>query len=253
MTILLVEDDTLYAQQVKKDLFDLGYDKVLHTSSAKEAIAMVSKEEIDLIIMDVGLIDSNLDGIGVAHEIRKKYEIPIIFLSSFSDRTTLDRIKAVPDAHYLVKPCSTRQLFVSIDMALEMSYRDEVLPKSAHEAGGCPLYSRQNHFYVKGSKNNYERVDVHHIKMIASVRGGVSIVAETGKYILTASMKSFLEQFPHSDLIRVNRSTIVHRSRISAINDKEIFLDFLDEDSPLSIGQGFWTEQKDKFIKLKSD
>lgn len=254
MTILLIEDDRLYAQQTTRDLSDLGYNRVLHAPSDIEAIKISSNEEIDLIIMDVGLIGSNLDGISLAHQLRHNTDKPIIFLSAFSDRTTLERIKEVPLAHYLIKPCSVRQLFVTIDIAMQSPSTQNHPPQnSAQLHNDCPLYARQNHFYVKGTKHNYERVNVTDLRMVVSVRGGVEIITNRGKYILTASMKSFTEQFPHRDLIRINRSTIVHRARISAINDREVFMDFMDEDSPISIGQGYWTEQKNTFIKLKSD
>ena len=71
----------------------------------------------DLILMDIGL-DGKIDGIETARRVRERYDIPVIFLTSYSDDHRMARAKEVSPHGYIIKPFVERQLMEKIGAAL---------------------------------------------------------------------------------------------------------------------------------------
>ena len=82
--ILIVEDERLVAMSLRKQLHSLGYEVVQSVSSGEAAIKAAVELQPDLILMDIRL-EGGLDGIETATEIRKRHDLPIIYLTAFSN------------------------------------------------------------------------------------------------------------------------------------------------------------------------
>lgn len=115
--ILIVEDDTLIAQELEIRLIDLGYEVVGIASSGKEAIALAREYRPALVLMDI-MLQGEMDGIEAAEEITRRMQIPVIYLSAFTDKETLQRAKITEPYGYIVKPFKERELLANIEMAL---------------------------------------------------------------------------------------------------------------------------------------
>jgi len=81
------------------------------------ALDLFSSTAADLILLDIN-IKGTLSGIDLAEIIRKKYHVPFVFLTSFSDKVTLDRVKETVPYGYIVKPFNENDLKVNIELAL---------------------------------------------------------------------------------------------------------------------------------------
>lgn len=114
--ILVVEDEVLIADALCTILDQLGYESLEPALSYKEAIERFDREEIDLVILDIYL-GGKKTGIDVAEYIVSKSDTPHIFLSSYSDRLTLDLAKRTQPYAYLVKPFSKEDVFTAIEVA----------------------------------------------------------------------------------------------------------------------------------------
>ncbi len=117
-TILLVEDEAIIALTQTKILEKHGY-IVLTASSGQTAIDQVHKNKIDLILMDIDL-GSGIDGTDTAQIILKKYNIPIIFLTSHSEKDYVEKVKKITKYGYVIKNSGEFVLLTSIDMAFEL-------------------------------------------------------------------------------------------------------------------------------------
>lgn len=115
--ILIVEDESLIAEEIRKRLLGLGYDIVGVVTSGLEAVKLASASSPDLILMDVRL-RGDMDGIEAAAQIRRQREIPIIFLTAYADDETLERAKRIEPFGYILKPFRDQELVIAIDMAL---------------------------------------------------------------------------------------------------------------------------------------
>src|SRR6185295_11914304 len=93
LKIMIVEDESIVAKDIQRILKKLGYEAFDPYGQGKKALDAIEKLNPDLIILDVNLKGSELDGIQVAEQIHQSYQIPFIFLTAFSDKSTLERAK----------------------------------------------------------------------------------------------------------------------------------------------------------------
>ncbi len=121
--ILVVEDESIVAKDIQQTLIRLGYDVPGTASSAPNAFAKLEEIEPDLVFLDIKL-KGELDGIHIAEHIKKTYNIPVIFLTSFVDKNTLDRAKITEPYGYIVKPFSESDLQTTVEMALYKFKKD---------------------------------------------------------------------------------------------------------------------------------
>lgn len=115
--ILIVEDEAIVAEDLEMTVTNIGYEVVGHAASADEAVKMAVLLKPDLILMDIVLIGRK-NGIDASHGIKEKTDIPVIFLTAYTDIGLIDKAKSTEPYAYLVKPFQERQLFASIEMGL---------------------------------------------------------------------------------------------------------------------------------------
>lgn len=127
--ILIVEDESIVAMDVKNRLTRLGYEVCGLASSGEEAIQKAIQSRPGLILMDIRL-KGQMDGIIVAEQIRSWYDVPIVFLTAYSDETTLQRAKVTEAFGYLLKPLEERELHITIEMALYKHKMERKLKES---------------------------------------------------------------------------------------------------------------------------
>jgi two-component system cell cycle sensor histidine kinase/response regulator CckA len=123
--ILIVEDETIVALDVRGTLESLGYTVSDVASSGEEALTKAVETHPHLVLMDVKLKGA-MDGVEAAARIRDVLDIPVIFLTAFSDEKTLGRAKVAQPFGYLLEPFERRELHTAIEMAL---YKHEMETK----------------------------------------------------------------------------------------------------------------------------
>lgn len=124
--ILIVEDEQVVALDIETKLTHFGYRVAGNVMSGEEAIESALKLRPDLILMDIRL-SGKIDGIQAAEIINKEIYCPVIFLTAYSDDTTLTRAKQATPFGYLVKPFKAPDLRCMIDVALHKHRRDAQL------------------------------------------------------------------------------------------------------------------------------
>ncbi len=124
-----MEDEVIIANDLCRQLQERGYDPVASTRSGEEAIPLADRLRPDLVLMDVQL-DGAIDGITAARVIRERFALPVVFLTAFCDRATLDRAKEAEPFGYLLKPFDERNLGPVIEMALVMHQMERRLSVS---------------------------------------------------------------------------------------------------------------------------
>jgi CheY-like chemotaxis protein len=115
--ILVVEDERITSWDLQDCLTGLGYDVSATAVSGEEAIRKVAETHPDLVLMDVKL-KGEMDGVEAAEQIRARFGIPVVYLSAYSDWTTLERAKATHPFAYLLKPIEEDRLCSIVEMAL---------------------------------------------------------------------------------------------------------------------------------------
>jgi PAS domain S-box-containing protein len=120
--IMVVEDEGLVAMQIKDTLETLGYEVPAVVSSGEEAVARAGGSEPDLVLMDIRL-KGGMSGTEAARRIRASLDVPIVYLSAYSDEKTLQEAEVSEPFGYVLKPFDERSLHAVIQMALIKSRR----------------------------------------------------------------------------------------------------------------------------------
>jgi putative nucleotidyltransferase with HDIG domain len=115
--ILVVEDEMIVAEDLRRTLGQLGYEVCGIVASGEQVRHRVEVDQPDLILMDIGLKGS-MDGIEAAADMNTRYAVPIIYLTAYTDPETLKRAKLTNPFGYIIKPFEKRDLRTTIEMAL---------------------------------------------------------------------------------------------------------------------------------------
>ncbi len=115
--ILVVEDGIIMARDIERRLQTLGYVVVGIATSGEEAVRLSAQHLPDLILMDVNL-RSPMDGIQAAEQIRSTTDVPVVYVTGYSDDATLQRARHTDPFGYVLKPFEERELRTTIEMAL---------------------------------------------------------------------------------------------------------------------------------------
>ena len=114
---LIVEDEFLIAEELRERLSRLGFTVIDTVDSADEGIAIATRERPDLVLMDIRLRGEK-DGIQAAIEIRQKMDLPIVYLTAYSDQVTVERVKQTEHDGFILKPFHRHDLQSTIEIAM---------------------------------------------------------------------------------------------------------------------------------------
>lgn len=118
--ILIVEDESIVAKDLELTLDHLGYEIVGNCDNGEDAYKVALEKKPDLILMDI-FIKGQIDGIETASRIKNELNVPIVYLTAFSDENTLKRAKETKPHGYLTKPFDEKDLYITIEMVLNKS------------------------------------------------------------------------------------------------------------------------------------
>ncbi len=116
--LLLVEDDRAVAAAIVRALRDRGH-QVRAVGTALDALRSMSSEDVELVILDLGLPD--LDGVDTLRLIRGVSTVPVVVATARSDEGSVVKLLDAGADDYLVKPFSSEHLTARINALLRRS------------------------------------------------------------------------------------------------------------------------------------
>ena len=120
--ILVVEDEGLVAAQIREALEGLGYDVPAVAATGAAALERLAEIEPDLVLMDIQL-KGGMNGIETAQRMRARLDVPVVYLTAFSDAEILEEATLTDPLGYVLKPFDERSLHATIQMALRRHER----------------------------------------------------------------------------------------------------------------------------------
>jgi CheY-like chemotaxis protein len=124
--VLIVEDEAVVALHLRQELTKLGHVIAGMATTGEQALKLIEEVFPDIVLMDIH-IQGEMDGIETAGRIPRYLHIPVVFLTAYSEDTTLKRAADTYPYGYLIKPFLDRELHATIKMALERSRADEAV------------------------------------------------------------------------------------------------------------------------------
>lgn len=138
--ILIVEDEAVIAMKLQQMLTRMGYDVIGMSYSGEEALDKARSLGPDLILMDI-MLAGKMDGIRVAETVKSELDIPVIFLTAFSENKIVERAKKAEPFGYILKPFQDREIKATIEVAFYKKEMEEKLRK-AHDNLELKVYER---------------------------------------------------------------------------------------------------------------
>jgi PAS domain S-box-containing protein len=115
--ILVVEDNGIIGENIRRKLKSMGYGVPNLVMFGQEAIETAAEVRPDLVLMDIGLA-GEMDGVEAARQIRTRFDIPVVYLTAHTDEATLQRAKTTEPFGYMTKPFELNELRSVIETAL---------------------------------------------------------------------------------------------------------------------------------------
>lgn len=224
--ILIAEDDFVVAKNLSITLEERGYEVLGVCESGEELLQQLSQNPPDIAIMDINLAGL-LDGVEVTALIKSKTNIPVLYLTSDRDQSTLERAKLTNPDGYLIKPFDDDELISAIEIALHRHHLSSGGQKESTVVS-------DSHLFVK-VKNRLEKVKFEDVRYLEANDIYSILVSDKNNFILSYSLKTLEEKLPDRRFMRVHRSYIVNVDHINAIEDNYILI----SDKSIPIGKTY--------------
>ena len=179
----------------------------------EDGLRLFESENPDLVLVDI-IISGAKDGIELAEAIRERTDIPLIFLTSHADASTVDRAKKLnPDA-YIVKPFEKTDLYSSIEIAIHnFSTRNSDLPVTDAESG---LLLRDAIFVKKDYR--LFKINIPDIRWLKSDGNYIEIHCTVNKHLVRSSLKDFMTKLPSDHFLQVHKSFAINTDYIDSLD-----------------------------------
>lgn len=222
--ILIVEDNVIIADDMQSMLEEIGYEIVDNVIVYEQAEEVLKNKQVDLVLIDI-ILASDKTGIDLGKHIRENYNIPFIFVTSNSDRATVENAKTVKPNGYLVKPFEQQDLYTSIEIALSnFIYSDKTEGGPQGEEDGVVSNSiLKDSIFVK-KQHLYYRIQFEDIQFIKADNVYLEVNTKDKKFLVRSPLKDYLSKLPQNKFYRAHKSYIVNVDHIDAINSKDIMI-----------------------------
>ncbi|MEQ8534689.1 MAG: response regulator [Imperialibacter sp.] len=217
--VLIVEDKSVVAEDLKLCLQDYGYVTLGICRNGHDGITMADELSPDILLMDIN-INGSIDGVETVRQITSKNTMPVIYLTAYSDSVTVDRAKATHPAAYLVKPFDPIDLKIAIDIAIEnfQEYRN------GEEVSGVPhsIPIINDSFFIKQGES-YHKVPFSNILYVEADGSYTKIHTTQGTMTLSMNMKGVLSNLPPI-FLKVHRSFIVNLRMVDKFDRNNLYV-----------------------------
>lgn len=210
LSILIVEDEPIIADDLSFTLEDFGYTVFGIVDSYNETLKILENGKPDMAIVDITLRNQK-NGIEVASEILNKHKIPFIFLTSHFDSQTVKKSQIANPLGYAVKPFKEADLKVALQlswMKREISESKPSQPKQIFVRKSTHIIPLQPHDILYAEANdNY-----------------TLIYTQNAKHTVTQTLKNIEAELLQSGFVRIHKSFLINISKIEMIEHSVVFI-----------------------------
>jgi DNA-binding LytR/AlgR family response regulator len=221
--ILIVEDEIELALNIKEMVESFNYEVPGIHVEASTVLSYLETSMVDLILMDIQ-IKGDIDGIDLCYKIKDLYNVPIIFLTAYSDQSYLERISEVVYDGYLLKPFKAESLKSAIFLAI----KTKPITTDQKDLLKLSLKIRDKGYVVPIliSEIIYLKADGLYTKVITAAK----------TYIVRDILKDIQSQLPEEVFIRPHKSYLVNINQVISYNSRELNV----RDATIPIRRGYF-------------
>ena len=208
--ILATEDDPLHEEMLRVTIQKLGYSLIDVIYKSTDVLLKTAATKPDLLLMDIDL-GGEVSGIELTKEINSRYDIPVIYVTSFADSETFEKAKQTCPCAYVVKPYSEEELQRAIELAIFNKQNNDQ-----------PFNGWKNdvvldrHIYVK-ENGSLKKVELNSIQLVEAYDKYCFIYTEEGRIMIRSRFSDVMEKLPATLFLQVHRSYLVNVNAIESI------------------------------------
>jgi DNA-binding LytR/AlgR family response regulator len=238
--ILIAEDEVIIAEDIASCLEELGY-YICAIDSGDHLMDIIRETEPDLLLLDIHL-KGEIDGVELAAQIKKEFDLPFIFLTAYADKATIDRAKTTEPYGFIVKPFDDKDLRSAIEIALYKHGRDKERfePKTATPINESTF---TNEFLFVKVKHRMVKIALKDILWVEAYDNYSFIITPGHKYLISSTLKEMETKLPHNAFVRTHRSYIVNLEKVDAFEEGSLIIN----EKSIPIGKSFRKELMTKF------
>lgn len=203
--ILIVEDEILIANQFKRIIESHGYHCAGIAISYAQAAHFLKTTKVDGVLIDVNIFGDK-NGIDVAKLIQQDYKIPFVYVTSYTDNTTINEIMLTGPKAYLVKPINDSALTTTLDLLF------------------CNNEQRVSQLFDLKDGNTTYRINLLDLYYVESNGNYLKLFLTTERKVIRSTIKHILEILPLGTLFQINRRVAVNPTYISEIRGLQLIL-----------------------------
>jgi DNA-binding LytR/AlgR family response regulator len=218
--IFIVEDNLPFAIKLEQALLKWEYDVIGIASNSEEALAVIKKEQPEIILMDI-YIEGDFNGIEIVNQM-KNVNSAIIFMTAEKNEETYKEAINANVVNFLIKPFSMLTLRAAIDLAI----KKQAVPNPSEQNQYPLIYVKKNNELVKINTRdiNWIKSDLNYCDLY---------LKDTRLTIRTSMIRFYNKQLPKNNFIQVHKSFIVRIEAIDKINLGEKTLTIKDQIIPI--------------------
>ncbi len=195
MKILIVDDQIVYQNQIRKLICSIREDSIIDTYSSCEAVPFETYQDYDIIFLDIVMTGEN--GVQLASRIRKENKHSIIFFISSHTSYISNAMQQQP-FQYITKPI------------------DEELFLSEFERAMQEFSNRRQKLTLTWNKENYF-VEISDIEYIENINRNSNIYTGNIEYICSENIPSLYSKLNEFGFVRTHNSFLVNIKKIASI------------------------------------
>ena len=217
--ILIVEDEMIIAANISLQLTVLGYEVTGIISKGEDAVSHIRQNSPDMVIMDIQL-KGKIDGIDTAMQIKREFDIPIIYLTANVDNEHFKRAKSTNPSAFISKPFKKLDLQHAIELTTHHLSRNG--NAAVDEGCGSPYVQSDSIFIRKNER--MIKIMIDDILYFEADRNYCKIFSKNKECLLVMTLKEIDEKLPEDRFLRIHRSYIVNLSHVDEVAGSHVVI-----------------------------
>lgn len=204
--VLIIEDELIIQENLARIIKEIGYPKIYQASSYNEAIEILSKNKINLLLIDVNLGKNKKSGLDIAqYLLNNNISVPFFFVTANSDLATLEKAKAFNPLGYIVKPFTKEMILANLKIHFN---------------------AKQTNLIEVKEKGKTIKIEVSKILFLKAYGAYVILhMLNKEKYLIRSSLKKLTEDKLTQDFVQVHKSYLVNKKFIKSYSHQSIKID----------------------------
>jgi DNA-binding LytR/AlgR family response regulator len=218
--VLIIEDELIIAEDLKEILEQAAYEVIGMATSWEETLLVLQESLPDILLIDVS-IKGNIDGIQLANMIRERFNLPFIYITSYTTKSIIDRAKLTKPYGYIVKPYKEQDVLIAVELALSNFAMDKLKqdPSFTADIKNQPL--TDDHLFIR-DKGGLIKIKFSDILFLEADGNYTTIHLADSKYMLRSTLKSAESQLPPERFFRIHKSYIINLQQITKIDSSMV-------------------------------